>query len=133
MGGDSMSDRAEAMRTLLDAWGWALPRRDGAWTSVRCGNHDDRNASARVHMQEGAYACLACGLKAGSPVGLVMEVKQLTYPQAADYLRTLSIDPTTGEDVEVARSGPKRPWRGRRPRRGGSAAGWRASHAAGLA
>lgn len=124
-----MAGRAEAMTALLTAWEWDLPRSDTRWVTVRCGNHDDSHGSARVNMDEGAYACLACGLKAGSPAGLVMAVRNCDWRAAADYLRSLSIDPTTGEDVEVARSGPKRPWTARK-RKPAPASKWRASHAA---
>jgi len=118
------------MTTLLTLWEWDLPSVDTRWMSVKCGNHDDSHASARVHMAEGAYACLACGLKAGSPAGLVMAVRGCDWRTAADYLRTLSIDPMAGENMEVARSGPKRPWKGRR-RSGAVTSNWRRAHSAG--
>lgn len=123
-----MAGRAEAMTTLLTALGWDLPTADTRWMSVRCGNHEDRNASARVHMDEGAYVCLACGLKAGTPAGLVMAIRGCGWREAADYLRTLSIDPAAGETVEV-RTGPKRPWNGRK-RKQTTTASWRRAHSA---
>ena len=122
-----MDDHAEAMRTLLEGWGWALPSSDTRWQSVKCGGHDDRRASARVWMEAGAYYCHTCGLSAGNPVGLVMAVKGLGYGQACDYLRALKIDPTAG-DGSTVEPGPKRPWKGMRAR-SGSVSEWRRQHA----
>lgn len=124
-----MSGQAENMTTLLTAWEWDLPSADTRWMSVKCGHHDDGHASARVHMDEGAYTCLACGLKAGSPIRLVMAVNGCDARTAINYLRSLSIDPMAGESMEVARSGPKRPWKGRR-RGGAVTSNWRRAHSA---
>lgn len=108
------------MRELLEHWEWDTPARD-SWCSVRCGNHDDRNASARVSVELGAYACMACDLKAGSPATLVMRVRGVSYREALDYLSTLGIQSVDSVEYSgkpwTKRSGQKfkQPWhRGRR-------------------
>lgn len=88
-----MAGQVEAMRILFDGWGWMLPRSDGKWCSIKCSNHEDRHASARVHMDEGAFICMACGIHASSPVNLVMAVEGLDYKGACEYLEGRSIKP----------------------------------------
>lgn len=118
-----MAGMAEEMRTLWEHEGWELPRSDGRWSSVRCFNHDDRMASARVHMDEGAYACLACGIQAGSPVKLLMVTRGWTAQQAVTYLQGIGLTLSKGGPDPVS-TGPKRPWKGRR-KGTESVAGWR--------
>lgn len=84
------------LRVLLENLGWDLPRRDG-WCSVRCGNHDDRRASARCNVDEGCYVCLACGLKASSPLRLVMAVQGCTWQQAQAVLTSLGVATTQSQ------------------------------------
>ena len=109
------------LRELLEAWSWDLPRSDSRWCSVKCGHHDDHRASARVHIEEGCYACLACGLKAGSPEALVMTVQGVSYQQARQTLEGLGISTTVTETYSgkpwTKHSGKRfnQPWhRGRR-------------------
>jgi hypothetical protein len=85
------------LRELLEAWNWDTPRSDTRWCSVRCGHHDDRRASARVHIEEGAYTCLACGLKASSPERLVMAVRGCSWRQAQEVLAGLGVATTQSQ------------------------------------
>ena len=111
---------------LLTAWEWDLPNSDTRWMSVKCGNHDDRQASARCHIEEGAYICLACGVKASSPVNLVIAVKGLPYREALRYLGELHINSKpSGGNWEP--TGPKRPWRSPK-RKGKQGPSWRERH-----
>ena len=113
-------DAHPGMRELLEHWEWETPARD-SWCSVRCGFHDDSHASARVSVELGAYRCMACDLRAGSPATLVMRVKGLSYREAEEYLSTLGIQSRESEEYSgkpwTKRSGQKfkQPWhRGRK-------------------
>lgn len=119
-----MDDHADVMRALFDHWGWSLPRSDGRWQTVKCGVHDDTRASARVNMAEGAFICLACGTHAGTPAGLVVAVSGCSW---SDAFRLLESFGYVHQDMPV-RTGPRRPWKGRR-RPQGSVAGWRKARA----
>lgn len=105
-----MADRVEAMTRLLDRWGTAPPPSDLRWQPIRCvsPDHDDSHASARIHMAEGAYVCMACGLKAGSPLRLLMAVEGIGYREALDIVGR------ERADDEPQSSGPKRPWKAHR-------------------
>jgi hypothetical protein len=101
----SEHDSNPGMRELLERWEWDTPRHDG-WCSVRCGAHDDRNASARVNVELGAYTCMACDIRAGSPAVLVMKVLGLSYGKANEYLESLDIQSSNSPMGEYA----GKPW-----------------------
>lgn len=92
----SEHDSNPGMRELLEHWEWDTPRHDG-WCSVRCGAHDDRNASARVNVELGAYTCMACDIRAGSPAVLVMKVLGLSFQKANEYLEGVGIESTSSQ------------------------------------
>lgn len=54
------------------------------WTGIRCvsPNHEDTRQSARINYDEQAYACLGCGLKAGSAFQLLERSLQLDFDRA---------------------------------------------------
>jgi DNA primase len=103
-------ETAEVMTALFDRWDWQLPPSDTRWCSIRCGHHDDHNASARVYMEQGAFICLACDLKAGKPVNLLMAVEGLPYREARIRLDALGLSEVKEPEV----TGPKKPWKGRK-------------------
>lgn len=90
-------------------------RQSGGWAPVRCGFHDDRSASASVHLDAGRYHCFACGVK-GDVYALIQERERLTFREALAFGDTL----TAAEDQpERQNTRFKRAYRppGRRGRR----------------
>ncbi len=62
-----------------------LKRRGSGYIGL-CPFHSDRNPSFSVNKAKGFCKCFSCG-KGGTPVGFIMEIEQMTYPEA---LRTLA-------------------------------------------
>ena len=60
-------------------------RRAGANYKGLCPFHDDKTPSFMVSPSKNYCKCFACG-KGGNPVGFVMEIEQLSYPEALRYL-----------------------------------------------
>lgn len=50
-----------------------------------CPFHSDRNPSFSVNKAKGFCKCFSCG-KGGTPVGFIMEIEQMTYPEALRVL-----------------------------------------------
>jgi DNA primase len=50
-----------------------------------CPFHSDRNPSFSVNKAKGFCKCFSCG-KGGTPVGFIMEIEQMTYPEALRLL-----------------------------------------------
>lgn len=42
----------------------------GAWRSALCPFHDDARPSLRVHVESGAFRCMACGTRGGDVLAL---------------------------------------------------------------
>ncbi len=62
-----------------------LKRRGSGYIGL-CPFHSDRNPSFSVNKAKGFCKCFSCG-KGATPVGFIMEIEQMTYPEA---LRTLA-------------------------------------------
>ena len=54
------------------------------WRSIKCPFHDDTHASARVNLEKGGFACLACAIK-GDAIKLIEEREGLDYPGAIGW------------------------------------------------
>lgn len=57
-----------------------LKRRGSGYIGL-CPFHSDRNPSFSVNKAKGFCKCFSCG-KGGTPVGFIMEIEQMTYPEA---------------------------------------------------
>lgn len=79
-------DISEAMSEVVAYLG-GEPKPRFNWTSIRCVSpeHEDLHRSARINYELGAFRCLACDLKAGSPIQLLQRALDLDY-EAADAL-----------------------------------------------
>jgi DNA primase len=71
-GGDDMATLdIDGISLEIDIVAWTTERltnakqRSESWVSACCPFHDDRNPSFAVHIDEGVYACQACGAKGG--------------------------------------------------------------------
>jgi DNA primase len=71
-GGDYMATLdIDGISLEIDIVAWATERltdakqRSESWVSACCPFHDDHNPSFAVHIDEGVYACQACGAKGG--------------------------------------------------------------------
>lgn len=60
-------------------------RRRGSGFIGLCPFHNERTPSFSVSKTKGICRCFSCG-KGGSPVGFIMEVEQMTYPEALRLL-----------------------------------------------
>lgn len=102
---------------LLEHWGMDTPTRSsGGWAPVRCGFHDDRSASASVHLDAGRYFCFACGTK-GDVYSLIQERERLTFPEAlafGDRLQAAEGQPDSGTTTRFKRAYRPPGRRGRR-------------------
>ena len=68
--------------------------------------HEDRNPSFMVDPARGRWKCFGCG-KHGDAAALVMEVKQVTFPEAKAYLTAGDLTPSGSQRPRVA--SPTRP------------------------
>ena len=55
----------------------------GGWRGIKCPFHQDRHASARISPDDGAFACLACGIK-GDALALIMKVERVEFVRALE-------------------------------------------------
>ncbi len=60
-------------------------RRSGTSYKGLCPFHDDKTPSFYVNPAKGVCKCFACG-KGGSAVGFIMEIEQMSYPEALKHL-----------------------------------------------
>lgn len=55
----------------------------GPWRSAVCPFHDDTHPSLRVHVETGAYRCMACGAHGGDVLAFHRARHGLGFAQAA--------------------------------------------------
>ena len=60
-------------------------RRSGASYKGLCPFHDDKTPSFYVNPAKGVCKCFSCG-KGGNAVGFIMEIEQMTFPEALRHL-----------------------------------------------
>lgn len=65
---------------VLEAHGATVPRRSG-WVPIKCPYHDDRNASASVHLDKQAFKCHSCDVK-GDSYSLIQHHEGCDFKQA---------------------------------------------------
>lgn len=88
---------ANPIAAILEYSGADLHRvRERGWHPVKCPYHDDRQASASVNLEKGAFRCHGCGVK-GTAVALVMNQEGLNFQDAVR--RTEEISGTSLGDV----------------------------------
>ncbi len=58
----------------------------GAWQSALCPFHADQSPSLRIHVESGAFRCMACGAKGGDVLSFVQQRDGLSFKQAAQQL-----------------------------------------------
>lgn len=76
---------------LLDYY--AIPYRDNVqrWQTIRClsPDHDDRKASARVNIEEDAFACHGCGIK-GDSIKVLMQIEKISRDRAEERYKKIT-------------------------------------------
>lgn len=73
------------LEKLLEHYGCDTSRCNAhRWSPVKCFAHDDRTASASVHLEKGGYICHACGVK-GDAIKLIMTQEGLGYSDAIGF------------------------------------------------
>jgi DNA primase len=55
----------------------------GPWRSALCPFHDDSRPSLRIHIETGAFRCMACGAKGGDVLAFHRLRHGLSFLQAA--------------------------------------------------
>jgi DNA primase len=58
----------------------------GAWRSAVCPFHDDAKPSLRVHVESGAFRCMACGSHGGDVLAFHIQRTGKGFVQAAREL-----------------------------------------------
>ena len=80
-------------------------RRSGTSYKGLCPFHDDKTPSFYVNPAKGVCKCFACG-KGGSAVGFIMEIEQMSYPEALKYLaKKFNIEIKCG--INISHTHPK--------------------------
>ncbi len=64
---------------VIAFYGGSIPSRSG-WAKMCC-IHGERNASATINIEEGAYACFSCGLK-GDAIAIIRDRENCSYGEA---------------------------------------------------
>ena len=65
----------------------------GAWRDAVCPFHPDTNPSMRVHIEKGAFRCMACGARGGDVLAFHMKSHGLRFTEAAKSLGAWSPAP----------------------------------------
>ena len=79
---DRIIDAANIYDVVSD---YVTLRRTGASYKGLCPFHDDKTPSFYVNPAKGVCKCFSCG-KGGSAVGFIMEIEQMSYPEALRHL-----------------------------------------------
>lgn len=91
----------------------------GGWRGIKCPFHDDRHASARISPDDGAFACLACGIK-GDALALIMKVEKVEFVRALErYEEIVGSPAVTVSGSDAGKSGRRVPTRQRNYERDG--------------
>ena len=61
-------------------------RGNGEWRSALCPFHDDNRPSLRVHVENGAFRCMACGEHGGGVLDFHMQFHKMDFKRAAKDL-----------------------------------------------
>lgn len=69
------------MAALLDHYEIQY-RHIAGWQTTRCPAHDEQDPSFRVHLDEGGFQCMACGVRGGDVYALVMAVEGCSFPES---------------------------------------------------
>ena len=65
----------------------------GAWRDALCPFHQDTNPSLRVHIETGAFRCMACGTRGGDVLAFHMRRYELGFIDAARSLGAWELVP----------------------------------------
>src|SRR5690606_717577 len=110
------------MTTLLEAVlsrhgysGREIPDED-IWVTVPCPYHGDKRSSARANGEQGAYRCMACGMK-GDCIGLIRKQEETDFATAKRRLEEIA----HGIGAELPRAAEKSARGSGRPRLFGEA------------
>ncbi len=98
-----MTERRFDIWPVLEQHGWSLPNPRGGWQSVKCGEHGDSHASARINFDIGRVKCLACDF-GGDAIDVIKYYEGLGYRDAVRRCEEI----TGGGDSDVPRSGRTR-------------------------
>lgn len=79
---DRIIDAANIYDVVSD---YVTLRRTGSSYKGLCPFHDDKTPSFYVNPAKGVCKCFSCG-KGGSAVGFIMEIEQMSYPEALRHL-----------------------------------------------
>ena len=79
---DRIYDAANIVDVVSD---YVTLRRSGTSYKGLCPFHDDKTPSFYVNPVRGICKCFSCG-KGGNAVGFIMEIEQMTYPEALRHL-----------------------------------------------
>lgn len=91
---------------ILRHYGAVDPPESGQWQPIRCCFHDDNHASARINPDDGAFACLACGMK-GDALALIMRKERCEFVVALRKYEEITGAPP--QDVQGPTQGQR--WR----------------------
>lgn len=106
-----MDDFELPIEAVLAYHGWVGHARGSGWEPIRCPYHDDKTASASVHVEKGAFTCHACGIS-GDAIKLIMHFEGVGFTDAVRIATE-----TYGAERPERRRGLSRERKQFRPRR----------------
>lgn len=59
---------------------------NGTWVTAVCPFHEDTSPSLRINLENGAFACMACGAKGGDVLAFHMRLHNMGFIKAAKAL-----------------------------------------------
>ena len=87
---------------ILEHYGWTVPHERPGNVNVKCGEHDDKRASASINFEKGLVKCHGCEF-AGDAIKVVMLKEGMEYGEAKRFAAGIA-----GEGDEAV-SGQPRP------------------------
>lgn len=112
-------DTTYDIHAVLANYGWELPGERSGWVSVRCGEHEDSHASARINYDLGAVKCLGCGF-GGDCIAVIRFKDGVSFREAKRIAEALT--ESGGRDIQQQRGrGGRVPYS---PRSSGGSRSW---------
>lgn len=98
---------SQEISRVLEHYGAEDVPTGGKWQPMKCCFHEDRHASARVSPDDGAFACLACGIK-GDALAVIMKVEKIEFVCALERYEAITGSPAKPVSSSVQRQPGRR-------------------------
>jgi DNA primase len=88
--------------TVLEHYGFDIPKNKSGWITVRCAFHGDKVKSARINTDNGGFRCFGCDM-AGDVYSIIMKKEGVNFSEAKQIAERI-----TGQSNGELRSKPRR-------------------------